>query len=225
MFTRRLAKIYREIFLDEQVKLQCFSITHGEPLLYMDRLKKAALLASKIEEKMNIKIWKKIYTNGTLFDQEKFEKLEDWGIDEIRFHTSASYFAEEVFINLEEACRRNFVVTVEEPAYPPNRKKLLNSLVRYEEAGIDHMQIGEVKVYDFNIKQILKENPDGRYYLTDVVFLYHEGLTYEIMEEVSRRNYSYSVLDCSSEISWMQALQAKGSIEPGELDSVFARYD
>jgi len=218
---RRLADIYRKSL--DAVEFSGFAFSNGEPLLYIDRMAKFGDLFKDIERRKGITLWNKLYTNGTVFTDEIFDKLWHWNFKELRFHPSASNFSDTVYRNMEKANERGFVVAVEEAAYPPNRDKLLNNLKTFQEVGVKHVQLCETKVFEFNIDMIANDFPEGRFYWTNTPFLYHEGLTYDVMKNVIDNNYSFSILDCSSEV-WRMNHGIHHQIVMEGIEDVFADY-
>ncbi len=177
-----------------------FGFTLGEPLLYMDRMEKYMLHLKEIERRTKTKPYYKVYTNGLLATNDILKKLKEIGINEIRFHPSASNFSEEVYKNMKSAVDLGFIVAVEEPSWPKNKEKLFKMLPIINEIGIKHMQMCSVEVYDYNIGEIYNEYPQGLFFHDTLLHLYDEGLVYDIMEEVIRKKYNFSVLDCSNEV-------------------------
>lgn len=173
----------------------------GETLIYIDDLERFAKLFKKFEEKHNIEIYYHIYTNGILADKEMLKKLKDIGIDEIRFHISASGFSKKVIKNMYEASKMNFVVTVEEPSWPKNKDDLIRFLPIFEDIGLKHLNMDEVIITPWNIDNVRKEyNQTIGIYKDYYCHLYDGGMVYDIMKEVIKKGYSYSVLDCNSGI-------------------------
>lgn len=225
----RLAKYYKRSLRPNE-KARGFAFSNGEPLLYMDEMEKFGNLFKDIERREGVELWNKLYTNGLLLDEDKLKKLKEWKIKEIRFHVSASDFSDKVFENMKKAKKMGFVVGVEEPAYPPNEKKLIKHLEIFDEIGVNHMQLCETKVYDFNIDNILEDYsnydnlPTPKFYYTNRPFLYHEGMTYRVMETVLEKDYDFSVLDCNSEVWSYNHSQDKHKIEFGDIEEAFADY-
>ncbi len=181
----------------------------GEPLLYMDVIEGFMEFFHEIEKDTSKKPWYYLYTNGLLADSDTLLRLQDLGFDEIRFHLGASYFSEKVYKNLRQSKGYFKAVTVETPAWPLHREKLFEMLPLIEDIGVKHLNLGEIEITRFNYKKIAEELPNGEIYQCYEMHLYDGGLTYDIFEEVLRKKYSFSVLDCSCFVKSIQRSPAK----------------
>lgn len=191
---------YSKLFDDLYKPANIAFNAHGEPFLYIDKYLETSQIIKDVESKNNISIHKRIYTTGVIYSKEIANKLEEIGIEEIRFHISASDFSEQVYDNMRQAKKDGFRITVEEPAWPLHKEKLIASLPILEEIGIDHFNMDEIDLTPSNIKSVNDIYPEGRMYKNLNYHLYDEGLVYDIMEEVVKNNYSFSVLDCNSDV-------------------------
>ena len=128
------------------------------------------------------------------------ERLQRIGVQEVRFHWSASGFSDEVYAHMKCAKARGMVVTVEEPAYPPNRDAIMERLPMLEELGLSHLDLIELHLTEYNWDAMQKLFPGDGYaaYKDYFYHLYDNGMTYDIMEECIRRGYHFSVIDCNS---------------------------
>jgi len=181
----------------------------GEPLLYMDVIKGYMKVLRDIEKQTGHKPWYYLYTNGILANPEVLAQLKELGFDEIRFHLGSSNFSKAVYSNLKKAMRYLKVVTVETPAWEPHRKKLFAMLPIIEDIGVKHLNIGEIEINKYNYKRISKIMPHAEIYQCYETHLYDGGLVYDIIEEVIRKKYSYSVLDCNCFVKSIQRSPAK----------------
>lgn len=174
----------------------------GETLIYINELEEFGKIFKEMENKHNIEIYHHLYTNGILADKEMLKRLKDnLEVDEIRFHISASNFSKKVIDNMYEAAKMNFIVSVEEPAWPIHKPYLFEFLPIFDDIGVKHFNIVEVQVTQWNIDNI------DKYYGDDINIgiykdyfwhLYDDGMVYDIIREVIDKKYSYSVLDCNS---------------------------
>ena len=176
----------------------------GEPLMYMPVIVKLMKCFRDIEKQTKKRPWYYLYTNGILADIDMILKLKDLGFDEIRLHLGASNFSKKVYKNMPGAVRHFKAVTVETPAWPPHRKKLFEMLSMIEDIGVKHLNIGEVEINQLNYKNISRILPDAEIYQCFEMHLYDSGLVYDIIEEVLRKKYSYSVLDCNCFVKSIQ---------------------
>lgn len=173
----------------------------GETLKYVDLLEQFAPLYKEAEEKTGANIYHHLYTNGLMATPKTLSKLKDMEIDEIRFHLSASDFSENVIKNMYEAAKMNFIVTVEEPSWPNYKEDFFPLLEVFEDIGVKHLDMVEVQVTENNIDDIEKHYGDHEtvgIYKDYYWHLYDGGYVYDVMEEVLKKGYSYSVLDCNS---------------------------
>ncbi len=195
-----------------------FAFTMGEPLLYMKRMEKYMYHLKEIEKRTGNRPYYKLYTNGVLATKKTLKKLKEIGIDEIRFHPSASNFSAKVYKNMEEAVKTGFIVAVEEPCWPKNRKKLFEMLPIIDKIGVKHLQMCIVEVYDYNIAEIYKDYPSGLFFHDNLLHMYDEGLVYDIMEKVLKKKYKFSVLDCSNEVHRHNRSQSRKVVEACEKE-------
>jgi pyruvate formate-lyase activating enzyme-like uncharacterized protein len=181
----------------------------GEPLLHLDLLQDYMQFYRGIEPRMNIRPWYYLYTNGILADREMLMRLKKMGFDEIRFHLGASNFAEGVYRNLREAVKILNTVTVETPAWPPHRDKLFEMLPVLDDLGVRHLNLGQVEITRGNRERIAEVLPGAEIFQCYNIHLDDGGLVYDIMEEVLRKGYRFSVLDCSAFVKSIQRSPGK----------------
>jgi len=181
----------------------------GEPLLYLDVIGGFMEIFQDINKHTGKRPWYYLYTNGLLADAETLLRLRDLGFDEIRFHLGASNFSDKVYKNLAKAVDYFKAVTVETPAWPLHRKKLFEMLPLIDDIGVKHLNLGEIDITTHNYSRIGEIYPDGEIYQCYEMHLYDGGLVYDIMEEVLRKKYSFSVLDCGCFVKSIQRGPAK----------------
>lgn len=181
----------------------------GEPLLYLGQVAAFMKLFKDIEKKTGKNPWYYLYTNGVLASESALKKLQQMGLDEIRFHLGASNFSEAVYKNLQKAVKYFKAVSVETPAWPPHRKKLFAMLKRINDIGVKHLNLGEVEVTAYNYDNIAKVLPEAEIYQCFAMHLYDNGLVYDLIEEVIKKKYVYSVLDCNCFTKSIQRSPAK----------------
>jgi pyruvate formate-lyase activating enzyme-like uncharacterized protein len=110
---------------------------------------------------------------------------------------------------MEEAVHHFKAITVETPAWPLHRNKLFESLPILNDIGIKHLNLGEIEIKKHNFERIAALLPDAEMYQCHEMHLDDGGLTYDVMEEVVAKNYSYSVLDCNCFVKSLQRGRAK----------------
>jgi hypothetical protein len=77
------------------------------------------------------------------------------------------------------------------------------------EIGVKHLNLGEIEITKDNVSKISQMLPDAEIYQCYEMHLYDEGLVYDIIEEVLRKGYSYSVIDCNCFVKSIQRSPAK----------------
>ena len=183
--------------LNSNENIEFFSFnSRGEPLLNSASLITAAKSLKKYEDKVGKEVYSHLYTNGMLFSRRILLDLKSANLKEIRFHLSASNFSNRVIDNMMEARAQGFIVTLEEPSLPENKEKLLTVLSKLNKT-ISHLDMIECEVTSQNYSYLDKTYPDGIMYKDELWQLYDNGLVYDLMEEVIRNNYSFSIIDCS----------------------------
>jgi pyruvate formate-lyase activating enzyme-like uncharacterized protein len=197
------SKLADFFFYSQEGNWQPNSISYqssGETLMYMEELEKFAAILDQIQNQTGINQYRFMYTNGTLADKEMLKRIQDIGTDEIRFHLSASNFSKTVYKNMEEAAKLGFFITVEEPSWPHHREELFEMLPILDSVGGKHLDMVEVQITAANRDAIEKNYPKNtaRAYMDNFYHLYDEGLVYDIMEEVIKKKYGFSVIDCNS---------------------------
>ena len=201
-----------------------FSFTGGgEPLLYMDVVTTFMRFFHDLEKHMERKPWYYLYTNGVLANSDLLLRLKDLGFDEIRFHLGASNFSKKVYRNLRRSVGYFRAVTVETPAWPPHRKKLFEMLPIIEDMGVKHLNLGEVDITTYNYNKIANILPNGEIYQCYEMHLYDGGLVYDIVDEVLKKRYSYSVLDCGCFVKSIQRSPAK-LVHHEDINGLIASY-
>lgn len=172
----------------------------GETLLYIDMFERYAAQIMPLIRKKNINPYTFVYTNGILADDAMLERLQRIGVQEVRFHWSASDFSDKVYGHMCAAKKRGMIVTVEEPAYPPNRDAIMERLPRLEELGLDHLDLIELHLTEYNWDAMERLLPGDAYaaYKDYFYHLYDNGMAYDLMEECMKQGYHFSVIDCNS---------------------------
>ena len=142
-------------------------ITGGDPLLDMDRtVHMIRLLKDRFGKEHHIHL----YT--ATIDPEKAKRLQDAGLDEIRFHPPESVWTEMSSTRLRETVESlDIDVGVEVPALP-HRERELNALVAYcREVGVDFVNLNELEfsesnwdmmeAYGYSVRDELSSAVDG----------------------------------------------------------------
>ena len=142
-------------------------ITGGDPLLDMDR---TAHMIRLLKDRFGKGHHIHLYT--ATIDPEKAKRLQDAGLDEIRFHPPESVWTEMSSTRLRETVESlDIDVGVEVPALP-HRERELNALVAYcREVGVDFVNLNELEfsesnwdmmeAYGYSVRDELSSAVDG----------------------------------------------------------------
>lgn len=125
------------------------SLSGGEPLLTPDR-SLAYLDAVKKRFGSTIHTW--LYTNGILVNERILKQLRDAGLDEIRFDIGATGYRLD---RAQLAVGIIPTVTVEVPAVPEEKERLAGLLVPMAEAGINHLNLHQLRLTPHNLPQLV----------------------------------------------------------------------
>ena len=190
-------------------KVKGISYSGGEPFLYLNKVVEMGNFVK--EKKPNCYQW--IYTNGVLADRTNLTKVFNANIDEIRFHISASNFADKVMDHLKIAREIFPRVTVEIPATQKVKEWMIDKdgLKILEKIGIEQLNLGEL-FYHLNDQR--QDFNSDRYYLftqfpfpTRISEVKSRVYTYEIIEAAINRNINILINDCSNERKVVQMVK------------------
>lgn len=181
----------------------------GDPILHLDLIAEYMNFIHSIEKDLKRKPWYYLYTNGALVNLDVILKLKDLGFDEIRFHLGASNFSGQVYKNMAHAAEHLNTVTVETPAWPPHRENLFKMLPKIQDIGVKHVNIGQIEITLANREKIAKALPEAEVFQCHEIHLDDGGLVFDLMEEVLKKSYSFSVLDCSCFVKNIQRSPGK----------------
>ncbi|MEI6827074.1 MAG: radical SAM protein [Desulfuromonadales bacterium] len=120
------------------------SISGGEPLLSPD-LTLAYLKAVRDRCGDDVHLW--LYTNGTMLTVELCNRLQDAGLNEIRFDLGA------VRYNLKKlrlAIGRIPTITIEIPAVPEDEDLLKLKMPEMAECGVNHLNLHQMRLTPYN---------------------------------------------------------------------------
>ena len=133
-------------------KFEGVSFSGGEPLLFFDRtleyLKEIRKSCSP-----DIYIW--MYTNGILADKEKFQKLADAGLNEVRFDIGATNFKLDK-IGFAKGIIPN--ITIEIPSVPEEKETIKQLLPEMINTGVINLNLHQLRLTKHNAPNLLKRN-------------------------------------------------------------------
>ena len=118
------------------------ALTGGEPLLMPDEACAFFARASELFPDAHLRL----YTSGDLLDEALLVRLREAGLDEVRFSAKQDdppHLVEKVFANMALAKRVVPTVMVEMPVIPGTEKQMQGLLQRFEEVGIDGVNLLE----------------------------------------------------------------------------------
>ncbi|MBF0100996.1 MAG: 4Fe-4S cluster-binding domain-containing protein [Desulfobacterales bacterium] len=131
---------------------QGIGISGGEPLLTLNRTLNY-ISAIRNHNKENIYIW--MYTNGMLLTSDIVLKLQQAGLNEIRFNIAAQGYTLE---KVQLAVGKIKVVTVEIPAIPDDIARLKKFIQQASELGINYINLHQLRLTPFNFQHLMKRN-------------------------------------------------------------------
>lgn len=136
----------------KEFKFKGISFSGGEPLLVFDKL--ISLLQDTRDTFGNYHyIW--LYTNGALITSEKLKKLQELGLNEIRFDIAANnYSLDAVKLALEYIN----TVTIEIPVIPEDVEVVKGKLPTMESIGVKHLNLHQLAVTKGNYENLCKRN-------------------------------------------------------------------
>lgn len=129
------------------------SLTGGDPLVQVNR---CCEYISALKKEFGPKFHIHLYTWGlsTLATAENLKKLEDAGLDEIRFHL----FKDPDFSRILPALKTKMQVTVEVPCIPtPENEAELKELIAFmKQNGLKYLNLNELEFSDANFERLTK---------------------------------------------------------------------
>jgi pyruvate formate-lyase activating enzyme-like uncharacterized protein len=204
-----------------QCKMQYYEFTGVcEPMLYLPVIKELMqFFRTEVDSFMGTRGWAKIYTNGTLLTLDNIFRLEEMGFDEVRIHPGASNFSSDVYANIRLAVKHIPTVTVETPAWPLHRRKLLEMLPVIQDIGVKHLDICQIELTNpRQIEKMEKALGEMAVYQAFYPMLDDGGLVEVLMREVIDKGYSYSVIDCNGFVK-----QSRSALSNQSYWSIFNR--
>lgn len=194
--------------IDKNERIHGISFSGGEPFLYLDKIYEWLDFINENYSHLNLYKW--IYTNGELVTKENCVELKEHGINEIRFDLAATYYSDRS-IDKIEYCKNIFdKISVEVPVEPWKTDKLIGSLKRLNDIGLDYLNLHELSICDDNKGRLVEggyvdENmiynaPTGDHYLPSLFDVY------KIIEYIEDNNMDIIYNDCSAKNMVFQTL-------------------
>jgi pyruvate formate-lyase activating enzyme-like uncharacterized protein len=88
-----------------------------------------------------------LYTNGMLLTEDKLQRLQDAGLNEIRFDISADHYSLD---KVAMAVGRIGTVTIEIPAVPEDHEVLRDAMVRMNDLGVNFLNLHQLRLTNYN---------------------------------------------------------------------------
>lgn len=166
------------------------SFSGGEPLLFPERLL-AYLKAVRKSAPSDVHIW--MYTNGIKANDEIFRKLADTGLDEVRFDIGATAYKLD---KIKHAKGKIKNLTIEIPAVPEEKNKLIQLLPEMIDAGVTNLNLHQLRLTNYNTPKLFKH--DYTYIPAEKpIVLESELAALEIMAFAKSHNLEIGVNYCS----------------------------
>jgi pyruvate formate-lyase activating enzyme-like uncharacterized protein len=122
-------------------------ISGGDPLCDLDRtLKYIRLLKQEFGSNFHIHL----YTSQTDVSEDVLRRLQDAGLDEIRFHPQTNDWS-----GIRRSIETNMVVGIEVPAIPGKQADLKKIAQRAEEIGVSFLNINELEASETNFDRLV----------------------------------------------------------------------
>ena len=135
----------------QKFNIQGAGISGGEPLLTFDRTLR---FVDKIKKTFGQALYLWLYTNGLVADQEKLTKLQEAGLDEIRFNLIASDYD---LSKIKMAVSLIPTVTVEIPAAPDHAERLKRLLHELQDLGVRFLNLHQLRCTPHNARAMIQK--------------------------------------------------------------------
>ena len=189
--------------------LTAIGYSGGEPLLYVERIKKFA----KEITSARLGIYQYIYTNGKLITEKFIKDLSKAGIQEIRFNLAATNFSKEIIDKMRAVKRNMLFLTIEVPVLKDTGVQISKNIGRFIKYGVDQINLSELAVNVNNEKyfknepcyytdcltldEIKNERKIHMPYLRERYPVWSRKITYDIMERAAKEKWPITINDCS----------------------------
>lgn len=149
--TQKLLFESPDIYVDyiNRFKFKGVSFSGGEPLLVFDR---TLDFIKNVRKGCDPSIYIWMYTNGILASEDKFKLLAEAGLNEIRFDLGAVNYNPKVLHNASKYIEN---VTVEIPAVPEEKEKLLSVLPTLVKYGVKNLNLHQLRLTEYNSSKLL----------------------------------------------------------------------
>ena len=159
----------------------------GEPLLKLPDII-TYIRAIRREFGKTYYLW--LYTNGDLLTEGNCAVLLDAGLDELRFDIAAADYDLKA---LKTACRIIGAVSVEIPAIPDDKNRVISLLPELATAGVRYLNLHQLFATPYNEKKILARG----YGLKNGAVTGSEETALEIIDNIDANKLNLSANYCS----------------------------
>jgi len=167
-------------------------ITGGEPLLVLERVLE---IIRTLKARMGGSHHIHLYTCGEPFSLTAIKRLEEAGLDEIRFHTLKLRDLFKVERVLKET---ELEVGVEVPALPKEEGNLIKLVEGLEQMGAHFININELEFSEGNYMQLLERGFRLRKD-SQVAAMWSKETALSVVEEAARRRLTINVHYCPAQ--------------------------
>lgn len=136
----------------EKFNFKGVSISGGEPLLTSERTFE---FFNAVNNKFGNRVYKWMYTNGTLLNEDILLRLKDAGLNEIRIDIGAIGYSLE---KVKQAKKIIDVVTVEIPAVPEEFNLLKDKIKEMKDLGVNHLNLHQMRLTPYNFRHLIKRD-------------------------------------------------------------------
>jgi uncharacterized protein len=166
------------------------SFSGGEPLMFFDR---ALNYLKQIRKDCNPATYVWMYTNGILADELKFRKLADAGLNEVRFDIGATGFKLDRIKSAKGIIPH---ITIEIPAIPEEKEKLVKLLPEMVRAGVTNLNLHQLRLTKHNAPKVVKH---GYTFIPaeQPIALESELAALEIIKSAKEQNLTIGINYCS----------------------------
>lgn len=166
------------------------SFSGGEPLLFFER---TLNYLKTIRMICNPDLYTWVYTNGKLVKTDYLKKLANAGLDELRFDIGATDYNIDKVILAKDIIP---TVTIEIPAVPEMKDKIIGMLPEIVQAGVQNLNLHQLRLTQHNAPEFIKRAYTVIPYERPII-LESEIAALEIMEAARRQNIELGINYCS----------------------------
>ena len=185
--------------IDKNKRIKGISFSGGEPFLYLDKVYKWLDFINENFAELDLYLW--IYSNGMKVTKENCLKLKEKGIKEIRFDLAATNYSDKILTKIKY-CKDIFEkVCVEVPVEPWKVDKLIETLPKLNDIGVDYLNLHELSICEDNRERLVSggfvdpklvyNSRSGEHYIPSILD------TYKVINFIEDNNLNIIYNDCS----------------------------